>query len=1247
MKINRKTLATLLSLVVPALCTAAAPRQQRELADSASSRVLSLSGPDWSIHDDPDGKGGELRMFDDNPSVSGWIAATVPGNIQADLESAHQLKPLWYGAGDPRLFDVARKDWWYRKDFSVPESFRGKRITLDFDGVDFDCDVWMNGKWLGRNAAMFRRFWFDVTEQAHSGRVNRLAVRVKRMPERVLPLLLSTDGPGVNGGFPSGIDLTRQILKDLKSPTNWGWDWGTNIWTLGIWKDVRLVATGPARIDWTRVQSALNTDFTQATITATLEIDSLKDLPVKASFRVSGNAQRAEAIVFSTLTRGRNVVEARLTLDKPDLWWPNGQGEQLLYSLHVELQPRAGGPVFDAKDTQFGVRDVRWEHTEGAPANHVSRYQLVINGRPVRTMGSNLIPPDLLFGRMESRTMALLRRAKAAGMNTFRQWGGGVILHEKAYELADELGIMIVLELPLANGWPETDPVFLANLDATARNIVKQLRNHPSIIEFDGGNEMPWNSLTRHPALQLLQKIVAEEDGRMFRATCPDLGATHGPWYFNLKKDCPYFDNLSSMRAGEFGAASPANLEVWRRELPPKSQWPIAGIEEPIQIHKNIVQAVFEPDYWLRKKHLDQVFGSLDSLPDLVKAGQFYGAEGLRYEIDALRRHGKRLGGLTTWDFNEPWPNGAGSFLIDYDGRPLMNYDFVKQALAPISLSLQYPSVFCLSQDGIQAKPYLTSDAPQSAEHLKWQWLARDRRGTVLGRSEAATSIGPHEVKCLGTISIKPPAATALGPVFVELQLHTAEGTLLAERIHVFGTAARASLAGLLRNHDPDQDDNIPSAPQLAGWPDGPTNLAFVGNGAQPAVASSARPEPIHQPRGINDGRYGNDHSWIGTAAKSSFQIDLGKVVTLGRFKLGRDRTGEFSDRAADYVKIETSQDGRTWQVAFEMSGITRLAGFLPDKTIVVNVAPTQARHVRVTVDPTNPAGGEFACVDEFETYAPAAKQPAALPQITFAADALAEIWRPVRRTALQVAAKPLHMEGREEVLKLVVTNTGAMTALFCEPHPLIEYRTDLFIENNHCFIPPRERRTLTIRASHPTKTGISLEQIGWRLSCWNADDVVLDPLDGMLLAIGRRDAMCREFRGYDDPGGIAQTSRVVLKGTRPDPAQLPFRLDGNCRARFEFPVSAAQARRPARLWIHTADQAELKPTKIVVAVNGRRMECLLPRGLGIQRTNPADMAFPASAEFPLLATDLRVGQNILEVCVEGGGWFTWDALCL
>jgi beta-mannosidase len=1056
----------LLFVVAAALSAPASP------AESAS--TIHLSGSDWRIHEDLDGKGAERGMPQAGVSAPDWIPASVPGNIQADLEAAHRLRPLWYGGIDKNLYDVARKDWWYRKDFVVPASYAGKRLTLVFDGVDEGCRVWLNGKEIGSNAGMFRRFSFDVSAIAEAGKTNHLALSLRRMPEELVPYLVNSDGPDIPGQkywFVNGIIRTRQLLKDLKSPTNFGWDWGVNIWTLGIWKDVRLEATGQARIAWTRVRTELSDNFRKATVRVNLEIDSQKDGNAQASFSITRlGKQEVQKTLDVTLKPGTNHVEVELPLEHPALWWCNGQGDQPLYTLRAAILPADGGAALDERTARFGVREVRWVHTQGVPKDFVSRYQLILNGRPVRTIGSCLIPPDLLFGRCGPKSMRLLDLARDAGMTMLRMWGGGVILPEEFYARADELGIMLSQEMPLANSWPETDAVFLANLETTVRNIIRQLRNHPSVIEFDGGNEMPWNSTTRHPALQLLQKIVAEEDGRLTRATCPDLGAAHSPWDFDVHGSYAHYNNTRPMRYGEFGAQTPANLEVWRRDIPSSSQWPIRGTSDPVLIRKNVVQACFSPEHWLLKRRIENLFGSIDNLPDMVRGGQFLGAEALRYACDSNRRAGAAMGGFTTWDFNEPWPNGAGSYMVDYDGRTLMNYDFIKQAIAPIALSLKYDSLFYDSKSGVKANLFVVSDAPGAAENLRWKWLARDRRGEVFAHDEGTASISPLEVKSLATLTLRPAAKTAFGPLFVELRLEDATGKLLAERLHVFGPAGVAGpLRGLLDNRRADEDDD--------------------------------------------------------------------------------------SSRGA--------------------------------------------------------------------------------------------IPRPVRRAMLQVTPAPPRREGDQEVLELAVKNTGPMMALFCEPHPLIEYRTGLYVENNHCFIPPGENRTITIRAAARPAGELTLAQTGWWLSCWNADDVTIEPSADVLLAVGRRDAMCREFSGYDDAQRVQRAERATLTGRRPDPAPLPYLLDSARVARFEFPLDAAQAKRPARLRIHSADQAEKSPTVVAVTINGRRMEAALPTGLGIQRSDPAHLAFPATVEFHIPATDLRPGNNVIEVGVAGKGWFSWDALDL
>jgi hypothetical protein len=399
--------------------------------------ALCLSGADWRIHDDADGKGDQRGMPLADPAAADWTPATVPGNIQADLEAAHQLKPLWYGAGDPRMADVPKKDWWYRNDFDVPASFAGQRLTLVFDGVDHECDVWVNGKRIGRNAGMFRRFWFDVTQAIEPGRRNRLAVRIARMPESLAAAIAHADDQaGANVQKCTAAFLKE--LKELKSPTNSGWDWGVPMYTLGIWKDVRLEPTGPVRIDWVRVETPLSDNYQKAKVKVGLEVDSQIEGPARAMFRVrrfvagtNGTLETCPPMSVDTvLKKGTNLIRADLTLDQPALWWPNGQGEQPLYEVEAVLTiPDEGGKLetrhADRRVTRFGVREIRWEQCPGAPANFINPFRLVVNGRPVRQMGSNLIPPDLLFGRMDQRGLRLLELAHRADINCLRVWGWG------------------------------------------------------------------------------------------------------------------------------------------------------------------------------------------------------------------------------------------------------------------------------------------------------------------------------------------------------------------------------------------------------------------------------------------------------------------------------------------------------------------------------------------------------------------------------------------------------------------------------------------------------------------------------------------------------------------------------------------------------------------------------------------------------------------------------------------------------
>ena len=111
----------------------------------------------------------------------------------------------------------------------------------------------------------------------------------------------------------------------------------------------------------------------------------------------------------------------------------SGRSAALCGGSNVEGMRRAASSWTRAAH-DLGCATFRWEQVEGAPPDFINPYQLVINGRPVRMLGSNIIPPDLLFGRMDDRGPRLIQLAHAADMNTLRIWGGGAFLTERMYD---------------------------------------------------------------------------------------------------------------------------------------------------------------------------------------------------------------------------------------------------------------------------------------------------------------------------------------------------------------------------------------------------------------------------------------------------------------------------------------------------------------------------------------------------------------------------------------------------------------------------------------------------------------------------------------------------------------------------------------------------------------------------------------------------------------------------------------------
>jgi hypothetical protein len=297
--------------------------------------------------------------------TSAWVPATVPGTVLTTLvEQGHLPDPV-DGFNNLHIPEaLSRHSWWYRRSFTVPDDFRtvpGGHIWLEFDGINHQAEVWLNGVNVGSLTYPFARAAFDVTSALQTRGSQVLAVSITPMP--------TPGSPGDKG--PDGVSFLNSSEVYLDSPTYLsvsGWDWMPAVRdrVAGIWNHVRLRATGDAVLGDPWVQTALPDlpDTSTAEVTILVPVQnagsSSKDITVTAAFgdvRVSSTVTVA-AGQSADVTFSPSEFPA-LKLRDPALWWPNGYGDPTLHDL--EMTATVGGAVSDSRTRQFGLRQISYE----------------------------------------------------------------------------------------------------------------------------------------------------------------------------------------------------------------------------------------------------------------------------------------------------------------------------------------------------------------------------------------------------------------------------------------------------------------------------------------------------------------------------------------------------------------------------------------------------------------------------------------------------------------------------------------------------------------------------------------------------------------------------------------------------------------------------------------------------------------------------------------------------------------------
>jgi len=724
-----------------------------------------------------------------------WLKATVPGSVQNDLWQQGEIPDPYFERNSELIEWVPQRAWIYKKFFPIPNDLHGKRVFLHFEGVDYSAQFYLNGNLLGEHSGMYTPAVFDVGEQLHRGEENHVAVVIDTAP---------VEQPQVG---------RSSKVRTHKSRMGYWWDFCPRMINVGIWDDVYLKASGPAKLEDVWVHPSLSGDFLHAEVEISTEISVLEEIEVELEAVIWFEGQEvACGHLTSILKPGTSSLQTSLPVWSPELWWPNGYGDQSLYQVEVKVFTADEGES-DSRDLKIGIRKVEFAANEDADAN-ARPYTLVVNGKRIYVKGWNWVPMDALYGvERPEKLDRLLKLACEANVNMLRVWGGGLIEKEAFYERCDRLGILVWQEFIQSSSGidnrPAEEPAFVEWMVSEAESIIPRRRNHPSLAIWCGGNEL--QSLDGHPLedasrdseychilLESLRSTVERLDpDRLWLPTSPtgpvfgndleniardpqSLHDVHGPWeHQGLGKHNELYNQGCSLLHSEFGVEGITNRKTLDRTISKKRQVPVT-LDNPIWYHLGA--------WWVKEAVWREIFRELPDIDTAVRALQFLQADGLRYAVEADRRRKWHNSGTLPWQFNEPYPMAACTSAVDYYAQPKPAYYAVKEAYAPVHVSAKFASQSLFEKNQFEAEVWVSSSLNENLRNVDLQVDLMGVSGDLFHSEMTTLPVHGNASNWMRRLSI-PLDRIATEIFFLDLSLVSCEGRQLSHNRYIFTKA--------------------------------------------------------------------------------------------------------------------------------------------------------------------------------------------------------------------------------------------------------------------------------------------------------------------------------------------------------------------------------------------------------------------------------------------------------------------------
>src|SRR5438874_1971132 len=531
--------------------------------------------------------------------------------------------------------------WWYRKVFTLPQSYKGKTIWLDFAGINYRANIFLNGKQIAKKedvAGAWRTYEFNITDAALPGRQNVLAVEIFSPTDR---------------------DLAITFVDWNPAPPDKN---------MGLFREVSVHTSGPVAVRYPTVVSKLDADG-KAHLTVSALLKNGTNQPVKGVLK--GQIEKTE---FSQeVELGPNEQKdvmfdpaqvAQLNAEHPRLWWPAQVGKPELYKLTMDFE--INGALSNSAETKFGIREITSE------LNANGKRVFSINGKKFLIRGGGW-SPDMMLRENSQRLKEDLNYVQDMGLNTIRL--EGKLEPKEFFDLADQRGILVMAGWCCCDhwehwaNWKQED---YAIAQQSLRDQMYRLRGHPSLLVWLNGSDNPPPPDVEQTYLRVEKELlwpnptISSATGKKAGFSGDSGVKMSGPYEYVAPaywmEDALGASHPQSCNEGGCGGGYGFNsetspgpavppIESIKAMLPKEHWWPI---DDTWNYHAG--GGAFK-DIHVFTEALNARYGETNSLEDYTFKSQAQAYEGIRAMFEAYSRNKYTSGGVIQWMLNNGWPS--------------------------------------------------------------------------------------------------------------------------------------------------------------------------------------------------------------------------------------------------------------------------------------------------------------------------------------------------------------------------------------------------------------------------------------------------------------------------------------------------------------------------------------------------------------------------------------------------------------